>query len=89
MSKVSVKPIRNFRDHESGEFVGPGDTVEVSATRAVELRQNGLIEDYDVKQETENKQAPEPANKAAVKGKTKSSTQSEPEQPSNEQPEQV
>lgn len=79
MSTVSVKPIRHFRDHESGEMVGPGDTVEVSTTRAVELRQNGLIEDYDVKQEPENKKAPEPTNKAAGASKKKGSSTSEPE----------
>lgn len=73
MSTVSVKPIRHFRDHESNEFVGPGDTIEVSESRAVELRQNGLIEDYDVKKapEPDNKKAPEPTNKAASKPSSK------------------
>lgn len=79
MSKVTVKPIRHFRDHESGEMVGPGDSVEVSRTRAIELRQNGLIEDFEVKQEPDNKQAPEPSNKAAGKSMKKGSSTSDPE----------
>ncbi len=48
-------------------MVGPGDTVEVSASRAVELRQNGLIEEFEMKTEPENKKAPEPSNKSAQK----------------------
>jgi len=66
---VSVKTTRDFYDQDKREWVNAGSALEVDRARAVDLRQNGLIEEFEAKaaEEPENKKAPTPKNKAAGK----------------------
>jgi len=66
---VSVKTTRDFYDQDKREWVNAGSALDVDRPRAVELRQNGLIEEFEAKaaEEPENKKAPTPKNKAAGK----------------------
>jgi hypothetical protein len=70
MPDITVKAIKGFNADglDSGEkYVKRGAEFTVDESVARDLRRNGLIEEYDMKQapEPENKQAKETDNKAA------------------------
>jgi hypothetical protein len=72
MPDITVKTLKGFNTDglNCGEkYVQRGAEITVDESVARDLRRNGLIEEYDVKNSTapENKQAPTPSNKAASK----------------------
>lgn len=76
MPDITVKAIKGFNADglDSGEkYVKRGAEFTVDESVARDLRRNGLIEEYDVKNSAppENKQAPTPLNKAAPKSASK------------------
>lgn len=76
MPDITVKAIKGFNADglDSGEkYVKRGAEFTVDESVARDLRRNGLIEEYDVKQapEPENKQAKETDNKAAPEASQK------------------
>lgn len=76
MPDIAVKAIKGFNADGLGsgeKYVKRGAEFTVDESVARDLRRNGLIEGYDVKNSPapENKQAPTPANKSAAKPATK------------------
>lgn len=76
MPDITVKAIKGFNADGLGsgeKYVKRGAEFTVDESVARDLRRNGLIEGYDVKNAPalENKQAPTPANKSAAKPATK------------------
>ncbi|TFF09676.1 hypothetical protein EXW72_10120 [Pseudomonas sp. BCA14] len=76
MPDITVKAIKGFNADglDSGEkYVKRGAEFTVDESVARDLRRNGLIEEYDVKQapEPENKQAKEADNKTAPEASQK------------------
>ena len=76
MPDITVKAIKGFNADGLGsgeKYVKRGAEFAVDESVARDLRRNGLIEEYDVKNAPtpENKQAPTPANKSAAKLATK------------------
>ncbi|WP_236170438.1 hypothetical protein [Pseudomonas parakoreensis] len=74
MPDITVKTLKGFNTDglNSGEkYVKRGAEITVDESLARDLRRNGLIEEYDVKnaQTPENKKAQEPNNKGAGKNK--------------------
>lgn len=96
MPDITVKTTKGFNTDGLGadqKYVKRGADITVDESLARDLLRNGLIEEYDVKQEPENKKAPEPKTKASGKGKTLGKATQEPEketeQSDSEQSEQV
>lgn len=76
MPDITVKAVKGFNADGLGsgeKYVKRGAEFTVDESVARDLRRNGLIEGYDVKNAPalENKQAPTPANKSAAKPATK------------------
>lgn len=76
MPDITVKAIKGFNADGLGsgeKYVKRGAEFTVDESVARDLRRNGLIEGYDVKNAPalENKQAPTPSNKSAAKPATK------------------
>lgn len=76
MPDITVKAIKGFNADGLGsgeKYVKRGAEFTVDESVARDLRRNGLIEGYDVKNAPapENKQAQTPANKSAAKPATK------------------
>lgn len=76
MPDITVKAIKGFNADGLGsgeKYVKRGAEFTVDESVARDLRRNGLIEGYDVKNAPalENKQAPTPANKSAAKPASK------------------
>jgi hypothetical protein len=65
----TVEVLKPFNRHARGDMVHPPETIEVSETRAVELKRLGLARDpvpaIKAAPVPENKMAPAPENKAA------------------------
>lgn len=65
-----VEVLKPFNRHAHGDMVHPPETIEVSETRAVELKRLGLARDPVPGEKAapapENKMAPVPVNKAAA-----------------------
>ncbi|MFV3415321.1 hypothetical protein ACNFH8_23905 [Pseudomonas sp. NY15436] len=71
MADIEVRTLKGFINQ--GSYAKRGSTITVDELRARELRANGLIEEYDMKQAPtpDNKAAPAPRQKQQPKPKPK------------------